>query len=30
MPRIPAIDADGHVQEPEDAWEQHLAAKWRS
>jgi hypothetical protein len=30
MPRIPAIDADGHVQEPEDAWEQHIAAKWRS
>src|SRR5262245_5968184 len=30
MPRIPAIDADGHVQEPADAWERHLAPRWRS
>jgi predicted TIM-barrel fold metal-dependent hydrolase len=29
MARIPAIDADGHVQEPAEAWQRHLAAKWR-
>jgi uncharacterized protein len=29
MPRMLAIDADGHVQEPADAWERHLAAPWR-
>jgi len=29
MPRTLAIDADGHVQEPADAWERHLAPEWR-
>ena len=29
MPRIPAIDADGHVQEPADAWQRHLDARFR-
>src|SRR5262249_14008272 len=29
MTRIPAIDADGHVQEPAQAWERHLAPQWR-
>ncbi len=28
MPPILAIDADGHVQEPAEAWERHLDAKW--
>jgi predicted TIM-barrel fold metal-dependent hydrolase len=30
MTRILAIDADGHVQEPADAWERHLAPEWRA
>jgi uncharacterized protein len=30
MARIAAIDADGHVQEPADAWERHLAPQWRA
>ena len=30
MARIAAIDADGHVQEPADAWQRHLDAKWRA
>jgi predicted TIM-barrel fold metal-dependent hydrolase len=30
MARIRAIDADGHVQEPADAWERHLAPEWRA
>jgi len=29
MPEPRPIDADGHVQEPADAWERHLDARWR-
>ena len=29
MPEIPVIDADGHVQEPEEAWARYLAAEFR-
>ena len=28
--RTPVIDADGHVHEPADAWERHLAPEWRA
>jgi predicted TIM-barrel fold metal-dependent hydrolase len=28
MTAIRAIDADGHVQEPEEAWAKHLDARW--
>jgi predicted TIM-barrel fold metal-dependent hydrolase len=30
MARIAAIDADGHVQEPADAWQRHLDPAWRA
>ncbi len=29
MPQLPAIDADGHVQEPESAWARHLPEHYR-
>jgi predicted TIM-barrel fold metal-dependent hydrolase len=29
MPRIAAIDADGHVQEPAEAWAKHLEPRFR-
>ena len=29
MPKFAVIDADGHVQEPEEAWAKHLEPAFR-